>query len=174
MRLALLVAALLTAAGLGAAYASGAFGGDSQPVVAGVAPPPPDATELAAIRQLVLRESSTMGEPHPTDGVVVPTTRRLAELVDVDTNEADTPVYFVLARGDFTAYDASVPPGGKPPTGSILTLTIDPSTNESIGTGLPAAMPDLSSMGTPQPLPGLASPNGSKAQHVPPRRSPTG
>jgi hypothetical protein len=152
MRLALLVAAMLTAAGLGAAYAAGAFGGDSPRRVAGAAPPPPDATELAAIRQLLLSESATMGEPHPTDGVVVPTTRRLAELVDIDTNEPDTPVYFVLARGDFTAYDSSPPEGGKPPTGTILTLTIDPATNESIDTGLPAAMPDLDAMGTPEPL----------------------
>ena len=117
-----------------------------------------------------------MGEPNPTDGVVVPTTRRLAELVDVDTDEPDTAVYFVLVHGDFTAYGTSVPPGGKPPTGTILTLTIDPRTNESIGTGLPAAMPDLDAMGTPQPLrlTGLASLNGSKAQHVPPRWSPRG
>jgi hypothetical protein len=106
----------------------------------GVAPPPPDATELAAIRQLDLRTASEMGEPSPTDGVLVPTTRRRAELVDVDTNEPDTAVYFVLVHGRFT-------------DGNLLALTIDPGTNESIDSGLVGAMPDVNAMGTPEPLP---------------------
>jgi hypothetical protein len=139
MRLLVLVAALLVAAGLGSAYAAGAFGGDAKPQTAGVAPPPPDAAQLASIRQVVVRAATRLGDPHPTDGVVVPTTRRLAELVDVDTAEADIPVYFVLVHGDFTG-------------GRLLTLTIDPETNRSLATGLVAAMPDVNAIGTPQPL----------------------
>ncbi len=81
-----------------------------------------------------------MGDPAPTNGVLVPTTRRLAELVDVDTAEADIPVYFVLVHGKFTG-------------GALLTLTIDPETNESLGTGLVGEMPDIGAIGRPQPLP---------------------
>ena len=141
MRLAVLAAAVLAAAGLGAAYAAGALGGDSHPHLAqGTPPPRPDATELAAIRRLVLTEASKKGDPSPTGGVVVPTTRRLVELVDVDTAEADIPVYFVLVHGEFT-------------NGTLLTLTIDPQTNESIGTGLTGSTPDLDAIGKPEPLP---------------------
>lgn len=138
-RVAVLAAAVLAVAGLGSAYATGALGGDSNPRTVGVAPPPPDAAQLGSIRQLVLQAATSMGDPSPTDGVVVPTTRRLAELVDVDTNEADTPVYFVLVHGDFTG-------------GRLLTLTIDPATNEPLGSGLVGKMPDLKAIGTPEPL----------------------
>jgi hypothetical protein len=151
-RLALLATAVLAAVGLGFAYAAGAVGGDSHPRVVGVAPPPPDAVELASIRQLVLEAATAMGEAAPTGGVVVPTTRRRAELVDVDTNEADIPVYFVLVRGRFTDYAARIPKGAEPPTGTILTLTIDAATNKSLGIGLVRKMPDVNAIGTPEPL----------------------
>jgi hypothetical protein len=150
--LALLAAAALVAVGLGSAYAAGAFESDSHMPASEVAPPPPDAAQLASIRQLVLRAATAMGESAPTDGVVVPTTRRRAELVDVDTNEADIPVYFVLARGHFTDYAARIPKGAEPPTGTILTLTLDAATNESLGTGLVRNMPDVNAIGTPESL----------------------
>jgi hypothetical protein len=142
MRLAVLAAAILVAAGLGSAYAAGALGGDSPPntVAAGAAPPPPKATELAAIRQLVLESAAGMGDSHPTGAVLVPTTRRLAELVDVDTAESDTPVYFVLVHGEFKK------------SGSLLALTIDPATNTLLDTGLVGALPDVNAIGTPEPL----------------------
>jgi hypothetical protein len=153
MKLVGLAAAVLAALSFGIAAAAGAFDRGSHVLaVQGGTPPPPDETELAAIRQLVLRAAAAMGDHAPTDGVVVPTTRRLAELVDVDTAEPDTPVYFVLVHGEFTASDVSVQPGAKAPTGTILTLTIDPTTNESLDTGLVAAMPDVNAMGEPEPL----------------------
>ena len=154
MRLALLAAAILVATGLGSAYAAGALGGDAhpRPAATGVAPPPPDKAELAAIRQLVLQAASNFGDPTPTNGVVVPTARRLAELVDVDTAEADTPVYFVLVHGAFTDYAARIPKGGKAPTGTLLTLTIDAATNDVLGSGLVGAMRDVSAIGDPEPL----------------------
>src|SRR5205085_8141330 len=154
MKLVGLAAAVLAALSFGIAAAAGAFDrGSHARAVQGAAPPPPDPTEVAAIQRVVLRAAAEMGDDAPTDGVLVPTTRRLAELVDVDTAELDTPAYFVLVHGEFTASNASVPPGGKAPTGTILTLTIDPATNASLDTGLVAAMPDLSAMGEPEPLP---------------------
>lgn len=125
------------AASLAIAAASGAFGGSPKPHA--VRAVPPASAELATIRQLVLAAAAKMGDPSPTGGVLIPTTRRLAELVDVDTAEVDIPVYFVLVRGRFKG-------------GSLLTLTIDPATNRSLGTGLVGAMPDLNAIGTPEPL----------------------
>jgi hypothetical protein len=154
MRLAVLAAFVLVAAGFGSAYAAGAFGGGSRPhpATTGVAPPPPDEAELATIRQLVLEASTNLGDPTPTDGVVVPTTRRLAELVDVDTDEPDTPAYFVLVHGAFTDYAARVPKGAEAPTGTLLAVTIDGATNEVLGGGLVGAMPDVNAIGNPEPL----------------------
>jgi hypothetical protein len=152
MRLALAATAIVVAAGLGGAYAAGAFGESKGPPGATHAPPPPDTAELATIRQLVLRAATSMGESSPTDAVLVPTTRRLAELVDVDTAEPDTPSYFVLVHGKFTDWGARIPRGGKPPTGTILTLTIDSNTNELLDSGLVGKMPDLDAMGKPETL----------------------
>lgn len=154
MRLLVLAAAILVAAGFGSAYAAGAFGGDARRPAAGVAPPQPDEAQLAAIRQLVLDAAAKRGDPTPTDGILIPTTRRLAELVDVDTAEADIPVYFVLVHGDFEG-------------GTSLMLTIDPTTNESLGTGLVGAMPDLNAIGTPEPLSLGAGPGSDLTKNVP-------
>lgn len=154
MRLLLLAAAILVAAGLGAAYAAGALGGDSQPPAVGVAPPPPDEAQLAAIRQVVLGAATKMGDPSPTGAVLIPTTRRLAELVDVDTAEADVPLYFVLVHGDFKG-------------GTSLTLTIDPATNRSLDTALVRSMPDLNAIGTPEPLSLGTGPGSDLTKNVP-------
>jgi hypothetical protein len=139
MRLALIAAAVLVAAGFGAAYAAGAFGGDSSSQVIEGAPPPPDGAELAAIRRLVLETASERGDPSPRGAVLVPTTSHLAELVDVDTVEPDVPVYFVLVDGEFDG-------------GSLLAVTIEPRTDRLVNAGLVGAMPDLSAMGEPQLL----------------------
>lgn len=144
MKLLGLVGAALAALTFGIAAAGGAFhrGADA---VNSVPPPSPAPAELATIRRLVLAAAAKMGDPSPTGGVLVPTTSRRAELVDVDTAEADIPVYFVLVHGRFEG-------------GTLLTLTVDPSTNRSLGAGVVGAMPDLNAIGRPQPLslgPGL-------------------
>ena len=74
MRLAVLAAALLLAAGLGTAYAAGAFGVDSQPRpgATGVAPPPPDEAQLASIRHLVLHAAAGDVPPTAAPGVCLP------------------------------------------------------------------------------------------------------
>src|SRR3954447_329998 len=113
MRLFGLAALALAALTFGIAGAAGAFHRGSNVVTA--VPPSPAPAELAAIRQVVLQAASAMGDPSPTDAVLVPTTRRLAELVDVDTAEPDTPVYFVLVHGRFTDPRAPVPQSAQAP-----------------------------------------------------------
>src|SRR3954465_13064721 len=76
MRVLGLAALALAALTFGIAVAAGAFQQGSN-VVKAVVPPSPAPAELAAIQQLVLRAAARMGDPSPTDGVLVPTTRRL-------------------------------------------------------------------------------------------------
>lgn len=133
-------AAAVAAVTIGVAAATGAFGGNSQPRLVGDAPPPPGAAELAALERLALQAAATMGDSAPTGGVLVPTTRRLAELVDVDTDEPDTPVYFVLVHGEFTDYGARLPKGSKPPTG-ILHFVLVPTFVDGSGNWLVPRVP---------------------------------
>jgi hypothetical protein len=131
-------AALVAALAVLAAATVGC-GGSHPRVEKASPPPPPGPARLAEIRQFVLREARKMGDPGPTHGLLVPTTRRLAELTDLDTDEPDAPVYLVLVHGKFRR-------------GTLLTLTIDPRSNKPITSGLVGAMPDLNAIGKPQPL----------------------
>lgn len=147
--LGVVVAAAVT---LGIAAATGAFGGGSHPRIVRGAPPPPSPRELTAIKRFVLQQAAAAGDPHPTSGVLVPTTRRIAEQVDAgDPSEANTPAYFVVVHGTFEA-DAPGPPGAAAPKGTILTLTIDPRTNQSTDGGVEDRMPDVDAIGRPEPL----------------------
>ena len=76
----------LAVASIGIALAAGAFRKDSKPHVA--PPPQPTAAEKAAIRQAVLKVAAELGDQDPTDGTLVPTTTRSAELVDTVTGSA--------------------------------------------------------------------------------------
>jgi hypothetical protein len=152
MKLRGLAVALLAAAALGIAAAAGAFAGGSHPRVVQGAPPPPSAAELRTLERDALDAARGAGDAHPTDGVVVPSTRQVAERVDagavVDSNQ---PAYFVLVHGHFTSNMA--PPGGTPPRGTILTLTIDARTNRSTDSGIEDGVPNLDAIGKPEPLP---------------------
>jgi hypothetical protein len=129
---------------VGIAYGSGAFRDGSQ---SHVSPPPrPGAAEKAAIRQAVLTVAAQLGEPSPTDGVLVPTTTKSAELVDTDTDQADLPVYFVLVHGRFTDDSTST-------TGTMLALTVDPATIKVLNAGFVGSTPNLQAIGIPEPLP---------------------
>ena len=146
MRLGLVAATLLSAVGLCAAYAAGAFGGGSHPHVAQGAPPPPSPAELRMIERLALRQAAAAGDPDPSSGVVVPTTRQIAERVGAgDPTEPSTPAYFVLLHGEFTGNEA--PAGAALPTGSILTMTIDAKRNTVTDGGIEDRMPDLDAIG---------------------------
>ena len=134
----------LAVVSIGIAYGSGAFREDSKPHVA--PPPRPNAAEKAAIRRAVLKVAAQLGEPSPTDGVLVPTTTRSAELVDTDTASSDAPVYFVLVHGRFTDESTST-------AGTMLALTIDPATDKVVNAGFVAATPNLKAIGEPEVLP---------------------
>jgi hypothetical protein len=150
MRLLGLAAAAVAVVSLSIAAGAGAFGGDSYPPQG--APPPPSAAELRTLAALTVRDAALAGEAHPTDAVVVPTTRRIAEEVDAgDNGEANTPAYFILMHGRFTSDRA--PPSGPSPTGTVATLTVDARTNNPTDGGIETRVPDLFAIGIPEPLP---------------------
>jgi hypothetical protein len=153
MRLVGLAAALLAVVGLTIAAAFGAFGGGSG-LVQG-APPPPSPAELRALGRLSLKVASLNGDPRPASAIVVPTTRRIAEEVSAgDDGEPNTPAYFLVLQGKFRAMDVPVPAGAAAPTGTILTLTIDPGSNTSSDFGLGhGRLPNLYAIGIPEPVP---------------------
>jgi hypothetical protein len=128
--------------------------GDSHRRVVRGAPPPPSAAEFRKLAHVALRAAKGAGDAHPTDAIVVPTTRRIAEAVDAGSGAgfASTPVYFVLVHGQFKACDVPGAPSGCP-TGTIITLTIDPRTTRSLDFGVESRMPDVNKIGKSEPLP---------------------
>lgn len=61
----------------------------------------------------------------------------------VDGNQLS---YLIAERGHFTANGFSVPPGAKPPKGSVLTLVVDASTGEITDVGISDRYPDLAAL----------------------------
>jgi hypothetical protein len=53
----------------------------------------------------------------------------------------------IAVRGHFTATGASIPPGGRVPTGTVLTLVIDPRTGQATDFGLGDRYPRLARLG---------------------------
>jgi hypothetical protein len=75
---------------------------------------------LAALRASAISAAASMGETHPSDGIVVATTQHAffrAEPNGPKVNSPDFKVYVVAFAGKLTAYTASRPPGTRPPTG---------------------------------------------------------
>jgi hypothetical protein len=129
--------------------------GSEHPRVVRGAPPPPNAAELRKLAHLALQVARGAGDAHPTDATVVPTTRRIAEAVDAGSGVGylAAPAYFVVVHGTFEACNVPLPSGAACPTGTILTLTVDPRTNESSDGGVESRMPDVNKIGKPEPLP---------------------
>jgi hypothetical protein len=67
----------------------------------------------------------------------------------VNTNQ---PVYLVQLQGYFSARDASVPPGGKAPTGTYLIIIVDASDGSVTDWGVSNTRADLSALGPVIPL----------------------
>src|SRR5438105_3821744 len=129
--------------------------GGSHPRVVRGAPPPPNAAEMRKLAHLALDAAKGAGDAHPTDAIVVPTTRRIAEAVDAGSGVgyASTPAYFVVVHGQFKNCNVPIPSGANCPTGTIITLTIDPRTNTSTDFGVESRMPDVNKIGRSEPLP---------------------
>jgi hypothetical protein len=75
---------------------------------------------LEALRASAIRGAASLGETHPTDGIVVATTQHAvfrAEPAGPKVDGPDFKVYVVAFTGHLTAYRGTRPPGTTPPTG---------------------------------------------------------
>jgi hypothetical protein len=55
--------------------------------------------------------------------------------------------YLIAIRGDFKGVDASIPPGAKPPTGTVITLVVDARTGQVTDGGIGNRYPPLAELG---------------------------
>jgi len=109
---------------------------------------PPDPEELAYLREVALRVAAETGDPHPTGGRVWASTRARANmLLSGDRVDTDQPTYMLVVEGDFVADNAPGPAGAPAPTGSVLTLVLDPSIGGVLDFGVLNSVPDLTALG---------------------------
>ena len=145
--LVLLMACLLVVAGIAgvllrAASAQGQ-GSASTRAPAAAGPPP----FVAAVAQ---RIAAIAGDGHPSSAEFVYTTRQAAVGLDGETVDSDPPVYLVVLHGNFVYKYARGP--GPPPRGTVLTVTIDAATGDSLDLGLGNGPVAASRLGTVRPL----------------------
>jgi hypothetical protein len=108
--------------------------------------------EVAALTLLARQEAAGNGDPEVRTASYVEGTIRNAALRVLNAGQADIggsePVTVVVMTGHFIAYGASVPPGRKPPTGTVLSFTYDESIGRVMDFGLDSSPADLSSLGS--------------------------
>jgi hypothetical protein len=122
----------------------GGCGGDvAQPK----ASPITDATAATRLKQIALTAAAANGEMHPVSMEFVATTRKNAQALTGEGVPENNASYLVQIRGNFTGYNASIPPHKKIPTGSYLTLTVDAATGFVSDVGLTATAVSLPALG---------------------------
>lgn len=126
---------------LGAGAAASAvlmIGASSVIGLSAAAKPRPGARDTSAtlsrrqLRRIALQAARRSGDSSPRTIEAVRTTH--AEALSLTEPGAPygglgprrTPVYLIVMTGNFTAYHASIPPGAPIPTGSVMTLIVDP------------------------------------------------
>lgn len=114
---------------------------------------PPSTAERAALKTMATDFAARSGEPSPSDGQVVGSSRVAAvEAVMGEQIYSDQPVYVVTMHGHFVGYMAHMRPGAPPPTGTDVTLVVDANTNELLDWSISDRPSDLSTLGTPAAL----------------------
>ena len=102
--------------------------------------PPVPASAIARLTAVAHRAATLNGDPTPAWITAVATThaRALTSATpgDFEPGSARTRVYLITMRGHFIARLASVPAGGKTPTGRYLSLVIDARTFAGLDMGL--------------------------------------
>jgi hypothetical protein len=90
------------------------------------------------------------GDARPDSAEFVYTTRQAAVGLDGEKVDSDQPVYLVVLHGHFVyKYARGI---GPPPTGTVLTLTIDAATGDSLDLGLGNGPSGASRLGPVKPL----------------------
>jgi hypothetical protein len=106
----------------------------------------PAVTSLTVLAQKMAADAD---DPNVTAGDAVLTTRQAAVTATsgdlVNTNQ---PAYLVQLQGQFTALDASVPPGQSQPTGTYLNFIVDASGGSVTDWGVTNRKANLSALGS--------------------------
>jgi len=111
------------------------------------APFPPDQQELSDLRDVALSVAAHNGDPHPTSGRLWAASRsRATRLLDGTRADTDQPSYVMVLHGDFVT-DAPRPEGTPAPTGTVMTMVLDPSTGEVMDFGVRNSTLDLTALG---------------------------
>jgi hypothetical protein len=147
----------LGAVGLFAACAGGSSGLHSaaESTVSAVASRGPvkasSDRDVAALTLVATQEAAGNGDPHVQTASYVEGTTRNAALRVLNAGQANVGgsqlVTVVVMTGRFVAYGASIPYGGKVPTGTVLSFTYDASVGRVLDFGLDSSPVDLSTLG---------------------------
>lgn len=102
------------------------------------------------IDELAVINAAASGDSHPTEAIWVATNAAAGQTaLSGDTGFGSTaPVYAVEVLGKFTLYAASYPPGGGPPTGTVLKFEVMRTYWEGLGGGVGDKMSDFHGLGT--------------------------
>lgn len=106
------------------------------------------SSAISRLTATALKIARFNGDKAPTSIEAVETTRaralRTATPGDTVPQGAQRQVYLVVMTGKFTAYGASPPAGAALPTGSYLSVTLDPRTFRGMDFGLSDHAPPVS------------------------------
>jgi hypothetical protein len=109
-----------------------------------------DPNVRAKLRTMALQASSSNGvsTPKTIEGVASPDHQAAEKVVSGDIVNDHVAVYVVeVTGGTFTDNAASTPPGVPPPSGSVLTLTVDAQSFRVTDFSLTDTAPDLTKIG---------------------------
>jgi hypothetical protein len=105
-----------------------------------------DPNVRAKLRAMALQVSSANGVPSPKTMIAVysPDRQAAEKTTSGDIVNDHVPVYVIeVTGGHFTCQACSVPPGGSPPQGNALTLTVNAQTYQVTDFGIVTNAPDL-------------------------------
>lgn len=99
--------------------------------------------------RIALEVAATDGDRRPSLIQHAEATRYRANLIaGGDIVPGKTWCYLIAERGHFIAKNASYPPGGHPPKGTVITLVVDARTGGVLDFGLSDRYPKLRKLGT--------------------------
>jgi hypothetical protein len=105
-----------------------------------------DPSVRAKLRALALQASSENGVPSPKTMIAVysPDDQAAEKAISGDIVNDHVAVYVIeVTGGPFTCNSCSVPPGGSPPQGNAITLTVNAQTFQETDFGITPNVPDL-------------------------------
>jgi hypothetical protein len=97
--------------------------------------------DLRSVEKSAANEARLNGDASVHRGYVILSTREQAAAPDLVNS--DQPVYEVVMQGHFTCDSCSVPLGAQPPTGSVITSSVDRQTLEGVDFGITRSLPTI-------------------------------